>query len=49
MLLSDYGAVAVLDTGLTLVNKNQNTVHSHVSDRLVGETGIRQIIILMSA
>lgn len=48
MLLSDCGVVAMLDTRLILVNKNQNTIDSHVYYPLVGKTGIKQIIKLMS-
>ena len=48
MFLSDYGVVAVLDTRLILVNKNQNAIDSHVHYPLVGKTGIKQIIKLTS-
>jgi len=48
MLVSDYRVVAVLDTRLILVNKNQNAIDSHVRYPLVGKTGIKQIIRLTS-
>ena len=48
MLLNDCGVVAVLDTRLILVNKNQNTIYSHVCYPLVGKKGIKQIIKLIS-
>lgn len=37
MLLSDYRVVAMLDTGFTLVNKNQNSVYSYPFYGLAGK------------